>query len=44
MPRIVPGANEMSAIAIRIQSHTASVKRDLKVKWSESNRTTRGAS
>jgi hypothetical protein len=32
MSRRVPGANEMSVIAIRIQSHTASVKRDLKVK------------
>ncbi len=44
MSRRVPGANEMSVIAIRIQSHTASAERDLKVKWSESNRTLRGAS
>ena len=33
----------MSIVIIRIQSHLAVVKRDLKAKWLESNRKTRRA-
>ena len=38
MSRWVLGANEMSIVIIRIQSHLAVAKRDLKAKWLESNR------
>ena len=38
MSRWVLGANEMSIVIIRIQSHLAVVKRELKEKWLESNR------
>ena len=44
MPRWILGANEISAAAIRFQSHLATVKRDLKTKWLELDRTLRRAS
>ena len=43
MSRWVLGANEMSIVIIRIHSHLAVAKRDLKAKWLESNRKTRRA-
>ena len=39
MPRWILGANEISAAAIRFQSHLATAKRDPKTKWLELDRT-----